>query len=258
MHRVRLHLNLKRRPPGKAHKNPRRTQLHRELWACTDQARQRPSQSRRQTAAAAAMIKIKRARIALHIVAVLMAVTAVATAFRCSHGSNRPVPGFVGPSIAPGLIATRSDAAAAATATKKCGLAKTQAAQQKSTSAESPLARRMLLRKARSRPTTTSTSTAAPQRPHREAEEGTPERGGGDVGDLFRSAPPPPWRQQRVCSSAHVLVVVVLFTGGVEINANTNYSSTRYQYDILVPTAKGSPIASYVNLRTAAAVHSLR
>lgn len=160
--------------------------MHCEVLACTDQTRLRGTASFAGKTAEA-MVNIKQARIALHVVAVLMAVTAVATAFQNSHScSNRPTLGFVGPSIAPGLAATRSDAAAAAAAAIKCGLAKTPAAQQQSTSAESPLARRMLLRKARSRPTTASTTTASPQRQHREAEERAAEKGGGDVGDLFR------------------------------------------------------------------------
>lgn len=184
--------------------------MHCEVLACTDQTRLRgPASLAGKTAEA--MVNIKQARIALHVVAVLMAVTAVATAFQNSHScSNRPTLGFVGPSIAPGLVATRSDAAAAAAAAIKCGLAKTPAAQQQSTSAESPLARRMLLRKARSRPTTASTTTASPRRQHREAEERTAEKGGGDVGDLFRLAPLPPPAKQRVCTECSCMSLVVV------------------------------------------------
>eukprot|EP00904_Undaria_pinnatifida_P010947 jgi/Undpi1/6983/HiC_scaffold_21.g09457.m1 len=117
-----------------------------------------------------------------------MSVTAVATALKTSHGSsNRRVLGFVGPSISPGSIATRFDAAS--TAAKKCSLAKANtpsAVQQSSTSAKSPLARRRLLRRSRSRPTAGDIQQQQrQQQQHREGEEGT-ERGGGDVGDLFR------------------------------------------------------------------------
>ena len=206
------HLIPNCRPPSKAYRKTRRTHLHCEIRACTDQTRLRSSQSRRQTAA---MVTIKQAGIALHIVAVLMAVTAVATACRSNHGSNRPVLGFVGPSIAPGLIATRSDPAAVAAAAKKCGLAKAPGDQQQSTTVESPLARRILLRRARSRPT--STATAASQRQPREVEARTSERGGRDIGDLFRLVPPSP--QQRVqCSCSSWLC-------GTAVNATTKKGS---------------------------------